>query len=194
VRAFTLIELLVVVAIIAILAAIAVPNFLEAQARAKVSRARSDMRVLATVAESYAVDNGAYPFHGERLASGVVNIPASAAGLATSEFPTSLFTTPVAYLTALPQDPTLDPQPDGRRRDYGYLQSALMRDILLRRGLTASALGIEPAYGGYRLHAAGPDGDSGPDMKVNIPYDPTNGTVSNGNIFLLGSGIGFLGE
>lgn len=63
-RAFTLIELLIVVAIIAILAAIAVPNFLEAQTRAKVSRVKSDQRTIATALESYAVDNNTYPEQG----------------------------------------------------------------------------------------------------------------------------------
>ena len=58
---FTLIELLIVVALIAILAAIAVPNFLEAQTRAKVSRAKSDMRSVAIALESYRVDNNNYP-------------------------------------------------------------------------------------------------------------------------------------
>ncbi len=60
-KGFTLIELLIVVAIIAILAAIAVPNFLEAQTRAKVSRAKADIRSLATALESYAVDNNNFP-------------------------------------------------------------------------------------------------------------------------------------
>ncbi len=54
-RGFTLIELLIVVLIIAILAAIAVPNFLEFQTRSKVSRAVSDMRSIATAVEAYMV-------------------------------------------------------------------------------------------------------------------------------------------
>src|SRR5215213_6311347 len=57
---FTLIELLIVVAITAILAAIAVPNFLEAQVRAKASRAKSDLRTLVTAAETYVIDNNKY--------------------------------------------------------------------------------------------------------------------------------------
>jgi prepilin-type N-terminal cleavage/methylation domain-containing protein len=58
---FTLIELLIVVAIIAILAAIAVPNFLEAQTRAKVSRAKADQRSIATALEAYRTENNHYP-------------------------------------------------------------------------------------------------------------------------------------
>ncbi|MBN1867555.1 prepilin-type N-terminal cleavage/methylation domain-containing protein [Candidatus Sumerlaeota bacterium] len=60
VKGFTLIELLIVVAIIAILAAIAVPNFLEAQVRSKVSRAKSDLRTISTGLEAYYVDNNSY--------------------------------------------------------------------------------------------------------------------------------------
>jgi type II secretion system protein G len=60
-KAFTLIELLIVVAIIAILAAIAVPNFLEAQTRSKVSRTKADMRSVATALEAYEIDYNKYP-------------------------------------------------------------------------------------------------------------------------------------
>ena len=48
-RAFTVIELIIIIAVISLLAMIAVPNFLEAQVRSKISRAQADMRVLAEV-------------------------------------------------------------------------------------------------------------------------------------------------
>jgi len=182
-RGFTLIELLVVIAVIAILAAIALPNFLEARTRAAVSRTLNDMRALATALESYHVDTNRYPPHGEVLANGVVNIPAVAAGITTIEFtPGHPITTPVAYMASLPRDPLLHPGGPEPLRHYGYIQSDIMFGILMIRGFVDSANGIHPTYGGWRLYAAGPDGQKGPDTKVNILYDPTNGTISRGDI------------
>lgn len=84
-RGFTLIELLIVVAIIAILAAIAVPNFLEAQTRSKVSRAASDMRTLATALEAYFVDNNLYPGMAQQTAAaGTTAVPPGGSAVGTS--------------------------------------------------------------------------------------------------------------
>jgi len=58
---FTLIELLIVVAIIGIIAGIAIPNFLGARSKARVTRAFADMRAIADALEMYYVDNTAYP-------------------------------------------------------------------------------------------------------------------------------------
>lgn len=52
-KGFTLIELLIVIAIILILIAIALPNFLEAQIRAKVVRAKGEIRTIAIAMDSY---------------------------------------------------------------------------------------------------------------------------------------------
>ena len=57
-RAFTLIELMIVIAIIAILAAILIPNFLHARAESVTAACEGNEKQIATAEEEYAVDNG----------------------------------------------------------------------------------------------------------------------------------------
>ena len=84
---FTLIELLIVIAIILILIAIALPNFLEAQLRAKVAKAKGEQRSIATAMESYFIDRQTYTDDCLNNFLGCLQL-----------------TTPVAYIKELPID------------------------------------------------------------------------------------------
>lgn len=180
---FTLIELLIVVAIIAILAAIAVPNFLEAQTRSKVARVRSDMRTYATALESYAVDNNNKyaPEHLSVTPDGLREQMAQAH-----------LTTPVAYITTIYLDPFKSKvtwHDQGFYRYWNWLEryGRLIDYNLFSEGGKCPWFGGESAW---MMQSFGPDMDSAwrnnaPHM---TPYDATNGTISFGDMYRFGPG------
>ncbi len=185
---FTLIELLIVVAIIAILAAIAVPNFLEAQVRSKVSRVKSDLRTLATAVEAYTVDASKTPrmVHVGYYPEDLIDFPAG-------QYPGGVYgifwkglSTPIAYITTVGFiDPfqTTDAANRYDERVYTY------QELIAYAERTTSPFwdyALE-FFGPWRMASVGPDKiythDTSVSYSHNIIYDPTNGTVSGGNIW-----------
>lgn len=229
-RAFTLIELLIVVAIIAILAAIAVPNFLEAQTRAKVARVQSDLRTIATGVETYRIDHSDYvegtdspdgyepaikeilaphgltkKYYGFRVRKGDRFVGRDFAGL----------TTPIAYLSSVPNDPFVKGQ-----GNWGYCYRNAKAK---RNGFVMTSIGPDNDFLGNNNDGIGNTNSANPLSTVHdarlgdlsermvihfmegdaptavnygklreyiadLSYDATNGTVSDGDVIRIGPG------
>jgi type II secretion system protein G len=207
-RGFTLIELLIVVAIIAILAAIAVPNFLEAQTRSKTARVLNDFRTIMTGLESYRVDNNRYP----------------ETDLGDSQYPRGRgmfrLTSPISYLSSVPTSPFSEknmgspagaPKHSNELGIYLHVRAtsaflsggqyvidpSYQRDRVVYLAGVSVTGAIPPALvdlangGEWFLKSVGPnnfdDREDAPRNPVGSGafariYDPTNGTVSDGDI------------
>lgn len=178
-RAFTLIELLIVVGIIAILALIALPNMLDAQIRAKVSRGKADMRAIATGLEAYAVDHNKYP---PNYDTGLYGFNPGSEALSYVAM-----TTPIAYLTTIPMDifRPMDWANTTRGRYFTYIGIDTVSEQPDRYTVGCTEYWEEK---GVRFWS----GSLGPDQTNDqlghklqflpqLVYDPTNGTVSVGD-------------
>ncbi len=199
-KAFTLIELLIVVAIIGILAAIAVPNFLNAQTRAKISRCKSDLKALSMAEEMYQLDNNLY----------------------TYPFRLHPLTSPVNYIASVPSD-VFSPyyeeaQANGEegaqftwyRYVYGLTDSNWGGSASLRTAHCADYYAYFPPFAmrsqaesmantsdcptvwliksfgpntGQNSLAGGGNGDD-----YTLRYDPSNGLISIGDVAVFGPG------
>jgi prepilin-type N-terminal cleavage/methylation domain-containing protein len=183
---FTLIELLIVVAIIGILAAIAIPNFLQAQTRAKVARAVSELRTIALGLETYNVDNSFFPLDGANCSGSV--------GSGYWYVPFAM-TTPIEYISSTS---LVDPFREGwySDRDLWPLERYRYQNIDDTWGGIGPDCSSQSTYyqplleivGHWALHSLGPNRYYGPTAPRGdypawpVIYDPTNGTVSDGNI------------
>ena len=205
VRGFTLIELLIVIAIIAILALIAIPNFPEAQTRSKVSRALADMRSVATALEAYQIDYNAYIWsaHNHSHTGGGKD------GAYATPYDFYLWyrnlSTPVAFITSLPRDPfSVDNYGVSGKQFYCYYAGtqygqydctgprAMWAMVCMGPDRVTQVNNIRRSQSTVQNYWGNIDyliDITHGDPSNTLPYDPSNGTISTGDIVRLSSGF-----
>lgn len=204
-RGFTLIELLVVVATVSILGSMAVPIFLESKTRARVAKARADMRMVALGMETYFSDYGYYPRPDDENGA-----PLPEDSFIADPYDTRVpvvLTTPIAYMDRRYSDPFVNSGDLGNRSYLLYTKAYFQETVgepdywqyLADVVGPSSVLQVE-----YVVLSRGPDldhdeplghlwptGDNAGDPRGPALYDPTNGSISNGDIIYMGAGIGY---
>jgi len=227
---FTLIELLIVVAIITILAAIAVPNFLEAQTRAKVARAKADMRTVAIGLESYSMDHNDYPEGTDNPSKYPQSIADRLGALASGYYTFRTrdedgkrvgvdfhgLTTPLAYIASIPGDPFVKGSGpftycyrNAKLKKNGWILTSIGPDSDLMAINGVGSANAQNPFGTFRdpkqparigdineravIHfiegtMAGLHYNRGrlESFLNDLAYDPTNGTLSEGDLYRIG--------
>ena len=160
--AFTLIELLIVVAIIGILAAIAVPNFLNARTRAQVTVVISDMKTMEDQLRLYQLDNGRLPVSDYVLGKNSI----------------IRLSTPIAYIGSVPRDPYRANLPefiDTRGEFYNYWYNQEDPSNRYTNG------GSQWTGHGWDIYLLSLGPGRNPDVMW-VTYNPSNGLASDGTI------------
>ena len=185
--------------IIIILALIALPNLLEKRPKVYPGRTRSDMRSLATAIETYYVDHGVYPAFTRRSADQVdagqyKDRRAAPGSTFRAVTPTmQSLTTPIAYITSYFPDPFADTKGTTFRYyadAHGWILGSWGPD---RDEATGGQMkwdgGIEKIYDGSLADPLVPI-LTGAGSRGAYNYDPTNGTVSAGDLWRVAVPLG----
>jgi prepilin-type N-terminal cleavage/methylation domain-containing protein len=181
---FALVELLIAVAILALLSAIAAPNYLASQNRSKIARARNDLRTLRVGLEAYRMENPFYPNDSPDEA-----------------YSWAALTTPIAFIDSIPRA-AYQAKSQNPQKWYLYWggthlagSSPLSRDIQTRL-YAITCVGPDLVYDCsvyYDLWSWTDPARQGTYYEsanfINSVYDPTNGAISRGDIVATQKGL-----